>query len=176
MAKTTKSETTLELTPEELEAIKQFRANKEAGVEGKAAMNQLAEAFVEAIERTRPKEKKTPFNRKKGGPWATKDGSVKPALRRPTFQHGVQIDESILTKEEIELLNQVKPGAYCENFVRVIRRRDKGIDIDYPVRTSAQRLKLMNQFGVKSLSDLCNRLIAEAKNPKNYVVDDDDNY
>lgn len=173
MARTTKTEESLNLTPEEIEAIKQFRANKEVGINA-PALTQIAEAFAVALERTKPKEKKTPYNRKKGGPWATTDGSVKPMLRRPTFQHGIQLTENTLSKEEIELLNLVKPGLYCENFIRVVKRKDKGIDIDYPVRTNAQRLKLANQFGINSLSDLCNRLISEAKNPKAYKTDDED--
>src|SRR5687767_2723315 len=105
MAKAKKTELTL--SPEELALIQKFREGQTPRSE---AHRELAEAFVEAIERTKPPQKKTPFNRPKNGPWEPKDGTVKPKLRRKMYQHGVDLNENTLSPEEIKLLNQIKPG------------------------------------------------------------------
>jgi hypothetical protein len=166
----------IELTPEEAAFILKMRESGETPpTDSKSeAHKELAEAFVEAIERTKPKEKKTSFNRPRLGPWEPKDGSRKPKLKRPMFQHGVDLHEATLSKEEIELLNKVKPGSYCGGFVRVIKRKDKSLDIDYPIRTASQRLRLVNQFGIRNLAELCQRLIDEAARPKAYLDPEDD--
>jgi hypothetical protein len=168
-------DTTIELTPEEAALILRMREGTVEPPSTKSeAHKELAEAFVEAIERTKPKEKKTSFNRPKLGPWEPKDGSKKPKLKRKMYQHGLELTENILSKEEIELLNKVKAGSYCGNFVRVIKRKDKSLDIDYPIRTASQRLKLVNQFGIRNLAELCQRLIDEAARPKVYADPEDD--
>jgi hypothetical protein len=171
MAKKTEVET---LSPEEMALIQKFREGTKDVDSKSQAHRELAEAFVEAIERTKPKEKKNSFNRPKLGPWATKDGSAKPKLRRVMYHHGLDLREEILSKAEIELLNKVKPGSYCGGFVKVIKRKDRGIDIDYPIKTSSQRLKLSNHFGITSFKGLLEHLINEAANPRQFVVEEDE--
>jgi hypothetical protein len=164
----------VELSPEEMAIIEQFRSGQ-TNVDTKSqAHKELAEAFVEAIERTKPKEKKSSFNRPRKGPWEPKDGKTKPRLRRMMMQHGIELTEATLSSEEIELLNKVKAGSYCGGFVRVIKRKDKSIDIDYPIKTSSQRLKLVNNFGIRNLSELCHRHINEAANPATFRTEEDD--
>jgi hypothetical protein len=184
MAKTTKKTesqveggVTVTLTPEQHAALLAMLAGSSPKplTDTKAdAQNELAQAFITAINSTKPPEKKNSFNRIKKGAFDPKDGSKKPALRRIMFQHGVQLTEDTLTKDEIELLNKVKPGSYCGGFIRVIRRRDRGIDIDYPVNTASQRLKLVNQFGITNLCSLLNRLLEEAADPAKYKAPDED--
>ena len=168
----------LVLTPEE-EAIilkaRQAGNTTEDSNERTSAHKELAEAFVEAIERTKPPTKKTSFNRPKNGPWEPKDGRPKPRLKRKMYQHGIELREETLSPLEIELLNKVKAGSYCGGFVKAIKRKDRGIDIDYPVRTASQRLKLSNQFGIVGFTGLLNRLIEEASKPELYKpLDEDD--
>jgi len=133
----------------------------------------LAAALTAAIQAARP-EKKTPFNRKINTPWTPKDGSPKAKLRRKMFHHGMTVDEDILSNDEINLMNEIKPGSYLANHVRVNRRKDRGIDIDYPIKTAAQRLKLVNQFGVRNLKELLELIVAEGKRPKAERMSDDD--
>lgn len=173
---------TVRVTPEELALLEQLRKGQleatppmpesPTQVIASEAQQALADAFVSAIERTRPKEKKSVFTRKKNTPWSPKNGEPQFKLKRKMFQHGILLDGK-LTNEEINLLNQVKPGHYCDGWIRVSLRKDRGLDIDYPVRTNAQRLKLVNQFGITSFTSLLKRLIDEKANPSKYRRPDD---
>lgn len=164
------------LTPEEVQAILQAR-EQTSGTGGSiqnVAIADLAAALTQALEAAKPPQKKTPFNRPRLGPWDPKDGTAKPKLRRTMYHHGIQLTESNLSPEEIELLNKVKAGSYCGGHVRVIKRKDRSLDVDYPIRTASQRLKLVNAFGITSFKSLLERLVAEAADPKQYKSDLDD--
>lgn len=173
----TKSKT-IRVSEEELQAILQLREAAEnpvpvAPIVGPTdAQQALADAFVSAIERTRPPEKKTVFTRKENTPWTPKRGEVKVKLKRKMYHHGMLLGDKI-SNGEIALLNKVKPGGYCEGYVRVNVRKDRGIDIDYPCRTNSQRLKLVNTYGIRSFTELLERIIDEQENPSKYRRPDD---
>lgn len=133
----------------------------------------IAEATKTAIEAARP-AKKTEFDRKINTPWTPKDGSPKAKLKRKMFQHGLLLRPAFLTNEEILALNQLRPGVYCDGFVRVTRRRDKGLNIEYPVKTTDQRLRLVQRFGIRNVGELASYCIEEAKNPKKVNPEDMD--
>lgn len=134
----------------------------------------LVRALVQAIQLTKPIEKKTAINRKPGSPWDPKDGSKKVKLKRKMYQHGLLIDDGSISNEEIVLLNKVKVGRYCDGWVKVFRRKDHGIDIDYPVKTASQHLKLAAICGGRGLSGLLERCIEESSNPKTQEELDED--
>lgn len=90
------------------------------------------------------------------------------------YQHGIELLPEQLYAEEIDLLNKIKAGSYCQGFVKVIKRKDRSLDIDYPVRTASQRLKLVNDFGIRDFKELLNRIIAEAADPNKYKGPDED--
>ena len=140
--------------------------------EPKVGLTELAQALGQAIELTKPTQKKTPFTRKKGTPWTPKDGSPKLKLKRKFYHHGLEV-ETKLSNEEISLLNKIKPGLYCDGWVKVVKRRDKGYNIDYNIRTAAQRLKLVNQFGIRTFTELLQRIIDEGANPALYKAPED---
>jgi hypothetical protein len=132
----------------------------------------LAAALTQAIQATKPIEKKTVSTRKKNTPWTPKDGKPKLKTKRAMYHHGIPISNKV-SNEEIELLNKVKPGHYLEGFVKVTLRKDRGVDIDYPVKTNSQRLRLSNQFGITSFEGLLKRIVDENQNPQNYKRPDD---
>lgn len=132
--------------------------------------SELAQALIQAIELTRPEQKKNAFNRKVGTPWTPKDGTPKPKLKRKMFQHGLPIDEDISSSKEIDLMNQLRPGVFMGGLVKVNRRKDRGLDLDYHIKTASQRLKLINQFGIRNLEELLSRCIEEASNPVKFAV------
>jgi hypothetical protein len=132
----------------------------------------LVSALVQAIEATKPVQKKNASNRKIVTPWTPKDGSPKLKLKRKMFQHGLAIDPDMIYNEDIEALNQLKPGRFLDGWVSIVRRRDKGIDIVYPMKTASQRLKLVNQFGIRNFRELILRCVEEANNPVKYAVQD----
>lgn len=172
----TKSKT-VRVTEEEMQLLEQLRKGQlEASIPmpedptqvvATEAQKALADAFVSAIERTRPAEKKTIFTRKRKTPWTPKNGEAPLKLKRKMYQHGILL-EGKLTNEEIDLLNKVKPGVYCDGWVKVNVRKDRGLDIDYAVRTNAQRLKLVNQYGIRSFTELLARIVDERANPTKY--------
>lgn len=128
------------------------------------AVADLINALVQAINITKPVEKKTAINRKPGSPWDPKDGTRKLKLKRKMYQHGIPFDEAIISNEEIDLCNKVKPGRYFGDWVKVYRRKDHGIDIDYPVRTASQKMKSASLF--KSLTELLKGCIEQQANPR----------
>lgn len=133
----------------------------------------LANALAGALQVIKPKEKVTAAGRKPRTPWTPKDGSGKLKLKRKMYHHGILL-ENRLTNDEVELLNKIKPGTYCDGWVSVVRRKDKGLNIDYKVRTASQRLKLVNEFGIRNFKELLERLILEAENPQTYKIADDE--
>jgi len=138
------------------------------------AIKELAAAFAQAIELTRPVQKKNPFNRKVGTPWSPKDGSAKVKLRRKVYQHGMPVENDMTTNEDLELMNRLKPGLFMDGHVKVLRRKDRGLSIEYPIRTAAQRLKIASNFGITSFTKLLERLVEEAEHPEQYKVEDVD--
>lgn len=134
----------------------------------------LAATIVAAMQAVKPIEKKTPFTRVAKTPWTPKDGSKKLKLTRKVYQHSRSVGEYITSNEEIALCNKIRPGVYMDGFVKVIRRRDKGIDIDYPIGTASQKLKLVNQFGIRNFKELLERIVEEGLNPKKVEVDNED--
>lgn len=135
---------------------------------------ELAQALTAAMIAAKGPEKKTAVNRKVNNPWTPKDGSAKLKLKRKAHQHGILLDEDMMDNEEITLWNRLRPGVFLEGHVRVTKRRDQGINIDYPVKTASQRLKLVNMFGIRNLKELLARCIDERGNPKQYEVVDYD--
>ena len=133
----------------------------------------LSNALANALAAIRPKEKATPASRKANTPWLPKNGEPRAKLKRKMYHHGLPI-AARLFNEEIELLNQIKPGLYCNGWVKVVRRKDKGIDVDYKVKTASQRLKLVNEFGIRNFKELLERIILEQENPTQYKIADDE--
>ena len=140
--------------------------------ESSVQASELAQALVAAIESTKPVSKKTVVTRTKNTPWTPKDGSPRLKLKRKMYHHGIPIINKV-TNAEIELLNKVRPGVFCDGHVVVRKRKDKGLDIDYPVRTASQRLKLVNMFGLRNFQELLQRLVDEAGNPVKYKAPED---
>ena len=140
--------------------------------------NALVSALIQAIQMTKPVEKKNAGNFKSRGFFQPKNGESRSKLKRKTYHHGVLLNRDngreLLTNDEIDLLNQIRPGSYCDGDVKVTRRRDKGIDVDYKIRTAAQRLNLINKHGVRSFKELLERVIVEAENPAQYKQTDED--
>jgi hypothetical protein len=125
---------TVRVTEEEAQALAAFRESYKVGSDGvvteakktlvSESQQALADAFVAAIERTRPPEKKTVANRKPNTPWHPASAGERPKLKRKMYHHGRIINESLFDKE-IELLNKVRPGVYCEDlfalrFARIV--------------------------------------------------------
>lgn len=159
-------------TPEQIEAYLKSKAQNDlandkavASVPVQDLASILGQGIQQAIEQARP-QKKNPFNRKVNTPWMPKDGKPKLKLKRKMYQHGLLIDPDKCTNEEIDLLNKIRPGLYCDNFIRVIRRRDKGVNIEWPIKTPDQRQRLSTQYGLRNLVEVLQRCIEEANNPK----------
>lgn len=136
-----------------------------APAEPSIGQSELVAALVSAINASKPVEKKNAFTRKINTPWTPKDGSAKLKLKRKMYQHGLPLDGDFLTNNQIELLNKLRPGIFLDNYIHVIRRKDRGIDISYNIKTAAQRLKLVNQFGIRNFDELIEKCIYEAANP-----------
>ena len=140
--------------------------------------NTLVGALVQAIQATKPIEKKTVATFKSRNAFQPKNGEPRAKLKRKSYQHGILLNKDggkeVLTNEEIELFNKLRPGTFCDGDITVTRRRDKGIDIDYKIRTASQRLKLINKHGLRNFKEILTRCIEEAENPSSYKQSEDD--
>lgn len=148
------------------QAVEEVVEVVEAPEEAKVGTSELANALVTAINAAKGPEKKTPFNRKVNTPWTPKDGSPKLKLTRKMYQHGLPVNAARVSNEVIKLLNELQPGTYCDGFVKVNKRRDWGINVDYPIKTAAQRLRLVNQFGIRNFAELLQYCINEYRSKK----------
>ena len=171
MAKTkvTNETADFQLSPEEMAAVVEARKRTAApqSADVKYGVAELANALASAIESTRPPQKKTPFNRPR--PWEEK----KPAFKRTFYQHGMEITPRQVSAEEITLLNQVKPGVYVRGLITINKNRDRSYNITWPVATSAQRLKVIQEAG-HNFAEILKRCIAEKNDPKQFKGPDDD--
>jgi hypothetical protein len=132
----------------------------------KSQASELAEALRDVIQSVKPPEKKSIFTRKQQTPWSPPDGVAKLKLKRKLYHHGLLVNEDFMSNEEVGWANKIRPGLFFDGWVKVTRRRDKGIDVDYNVRSPQQRLKLPTVHGVRNFSDLLRRLTEEAEAPK----------
>src|SRR3990167_11443519 len=168
----------LELTPEELELIKQMRDGKVALAPVQAApataptagASDIAAAIVHAIEASRPfPQKKNSITRKRSMFYEPKDGSKKEKFKRRFFQHGLEIGWETTLPEDVKLLNQLKPVRYLGGYVSVKKRKDGGLDLDYPIKTPAQRMTLASKYGITSFGGFIQRILDERADPKKYA-------
>ena len=174
----------IQLSPEEIQAILTTRERLTnptpvaSSEPEKFALSQLADAFMQAMNAVKPVEKKTIMTRKKLNPWTPKDGSAKILeFRRPMYHHGIPIEAKFTYNEACQLLDKIKVGTYCDKLVTVRKRKDGGLDIDYPIRTAAQRLKVLPYTAGRGFLGLLERIIAERADPKKYYTgspDEDD--
>jgi hypothetical protein len=141
--------------------------------QGVDASTALVNALIQAIQATKPVEKKTAYSRKANTPWTPKDGSAKTKLKRDIYQHSLKLDPDMLSNDEVAVLNKLRPGRYLDQWVVVTKRRDGGINITYPVKTASQRMKLASQYGITSLKALVERCNEESANPKKYAKPSD---
>lgn len=148
--------------------------NTEPAPVGISAADVVA-ALRDAILSIKGQERKTVATRVKRNPWMPTDGSPKiTSLKRRCFHHGIEIDPRYTHNDVCLLLDRIRPGKYCNGWVTVHKRQDGGINIDYPIRTAAQRLKLVNTYGIRSFKELLERIIDERSDPRKYTPTDDE--
>lgn len=76
-------------------------------------------------------------------PW-NPSGERRSLKLKPTalFQNGARVNPAMLSDEEIELINQLKPGLYNKKKWQVVRKRDKSLHLHYPNATLEHRFDL----------------------------------
>ena len=137
--------------------------------------NAIAAATTRAITATKPVEKKTILNYKGDTPWHKRD-EVKLKLKRKMYQHGQLIDPDMVSNEEIAIMNKLRPGRYFDGFVTVERRRDKGLNFTWPLKTPDQKMRLAMQYGAITIPQILSRCVEEAAAPKKDFVPDEDDF
>jgi hypothetical protein len=152
--------------------ITMAKSSKSAeNTEVSVSASELASALTAAIEAAKPPAKKSIFTRKPNTPWTPKDGGPKLKLKRKIFQHSIPVLDKFLTNEQVAALNKLRPGAYFDGYVKVTRRRDKGIDITYPMKNPQQRIMLTSKTGARTFTELIHRMNEEAAKPKRSEFD-----
>lgn len=165
----------VQFTPEEIAAVMAAR-QKSTSPDSDQSVNvkDLVNALVTAITLTKPIEKKTTINRVRHNPYYPPAGTPRLKLKKLWYQNGNEIDVEQLYNEDIDELNKMKAGRYMAGHLRIVKRKDGGMGIEYPIRTAAQRLKLQNQFHISNFTDLVKRINAERADPTKYRPADED--
>lgn len=140
MAKTEKSEM-VEVDGEDLKSLVK-------------SVGQLAETQAGTFRKIRVHEAKFPT------PW-NPSGERRTLKLKPASvsQNGGRINPVMLSDEEITLINQLKPGLYNKKKWRVVRRRDKSIDIQYPNASLEARFELKGEAG--NFAGMLKRIVLE---------------
>lgn len=139
-----------------------------AATDSSVNVRELAVALKEAIQETAPVVQEhisryrgaTPFN-----PSGAQEHE-RPQLRGTFLQNGSKMSMPFLSDNEINLLNQLKPGRFIGRKVEVVERVENGevtVEIRYSNGTNEQRLEMKNE--VRNLAELLERCIAEAGKP-----------
>lgn len=107
----------------------------------------LAAAIVTAVNATQPPRQMSSEEYEKSSSNKHRD---KGTLKRRAYQNGFLLDEGTLSKDQIEMLNIIKPGIYCQGKVIVTATQDgqafSAIDIQYANRTPDQRMEFKTYF------------------------------
>jgi len=85
-------------------------------------------------------------------------------LKQPFYQNGVMVRVDQLTDEQVELVNQLKPGRFNNRKWEIVRRRDRSIDFRYPNKTIEQRMQNASQ--AKDLTGMLQMILTEAETQK----------
>lgn len=113
-------------------------------------------------------------------PW-NPTGAPKPKLKWSHFyQNDARINPSVLSAEEITLINQLKPGLYNKKKWVVTKTANGGINLGYSNKEIEQRMEIVKESG-GSLTSWLQKILIEQESiaerrRKNLPVDDDDDY
>lgn len=92
-------------------------------------------------------------------PW-NPDGGPKKRLKVTAFyMNGARVNPVMLTNEEIDLINQLKPGAFNKKKWVVRKRRDKSIELQYPNKSVEHRIELRGEAG--NLAGMLKKILTE---------------
>lgn len=118
------------------------------------SVGQLAESQSSGFRKIRVHEAKFPT------PWNPSGERRTLKLKPASFsQNGARINPALLSDEEITLINQLKPGVYNKKKWRVVRRRDKSLDLQYPNESLEARFELKGEAG--NLAGMLKMIITE---------------
>lgn len=131
--------------------------------EQSVGVSDLANALVQAINLTKPKAKKQPgVDYDPKNPWSPKPGEPRSKLKRKAFFHGMAQGDQ-WANSTIDLFNQLRPGTYINGIVKITRRRDKGINIDWAFKSPEQRMRVLMAGGFTHIDQILQACITEAK-------------
>ena len=171
-SKSTYTPEDLQLSPDEIAAIKSIREKRAAGEPAAVTTNDMA-LLIEAIRAGQPKPKVHAYQRKKVCRGCKHEHKHNTPLKRVWYQHGAfELTKEAFCNDTIELLNKVRPGHYCNGLVRVNKRKDRAYDITWPAATVAQRMRVINEAGA-TFNAILQRCIDEAADPKRFKGPDD---
>jgi len=110
-------------------------------------------------------------------PWNPTGEARKAFLKFPhLYQNGARCEPELMTDEEIQLANQLKPGKFLGGKWEVQRKRDKSLNILYPNGTIAQRFDMAREAG--SLANMLKKILVEqearVERKKRGVFDEED--
>lgn len=87
--------------------------------------------------------------------------SPRSELKRPFYQNGSLINDHVLTNEEIELINQLKPGLYNKKRWEVRKEHDGGIGLYYSNKTLQQRFDIAGAAKGRGLAGILQDILLE---------------
>jgi hypothetical protein len=94
-------------------------------------------------------------------PWW--DGtSTRSVLTREFYQNGNLVNDVVLSNDEIDLINQLKPGVYAKNKFRVTKQPGGGIGLWYDNKSLKQRFDIARLAGEgEGLTGILQKVVLE---------------
>lgn len=87
--------------------------------------------------------------------------SPRSVLTRTFYQNGAPVNDHVLTNEEIDLINQLKPGLYHKKKWRVSREGTEGIGLWYDSKTLQQRFDIAGAAKGRGLAGILQDILLE---------------
>lgn len=89
----------------------------------------------------------------------------KPKLTRPIYQNGYALDIYQLSKDAIEMANQIKPGIYADGLLTVVSIQEgtgmHALNITYPNKSVDERMAIKSAF--PSFEHMLARILKDMK-------------
>lgn len=139
----------------------------EAAASASVDITALAKAITEAVAEASPVKQVHISRYRAQTPWNPTGELRRRKMEARFLQNGIELRDWHITDEDIDLLNQIKPGRYMDRKVEVVERNENGsrtVEIRYSNQSIGQRMEMKNY--ARNFTELLQNIVTEMKPAK----------